>query len=268
MARQLTLMSSHIFCQITPEELFSSYEKGKFIGAFEDSIVDITAWALEEIDIHRQENMVHVALENLINIASHCVNDLSNWHAVCGIFNALNLVYDNVKDSWSDLDPTLQSFYMERKDYFSEVGKQQLNEVLKNLQPPCVPVIRPFVGEIEILNQQNPQNAFATEIINVAKLRKMGKIIMEVKKLHKPVYSLNEVPVIREYLQRPRSLWEVVRCIKDSYVTERKDERSILLDMILRNSSFKNTLSSIVTEVVSNEWKNLHEEYVVVVAEL
>lgn len=260
-ARQLTLISSQIFCQITPEELFSTTER-EFIGAFEDSIVDITAWALEEIDIHRQEHMTHVALESLMNIAYHCATDLSNWHAVCGIFNAINLVFDNIKDTWAELESSLQSFYTEKKDYFSESGKQQLNEILKNLQPPCVPVIRPFLGEIEILHQQNPQNNFSPDIINVDKLRKMGKIIMEIKKLHKPPYSLNEVPVIKEYLMRPRSLWEVVRCIKESYVTERKDERSILLDMILRNSNFKTTLGSIVSEVVSNEWKNLHEEYV------
>jgi hypothetical protein len=255
-------MSSQIFSQITAEELFCTGDKGQFIGTFEDHIVDITAWVLEEIDLHRQENMMHVALENLVNIAYHCAMDLSNYHAVCGIFNALNLVSDNIKDAWNELDTSSSqvSFYTEKKDLFSEYGKQQLNDLLKSLQPPCVPVIRPFVGEIELLHQQHPQHKFTEDIINVGKIRKIGKVIMEVKKLHKPAYSLEEVPVIQEYLQRPRSLWEVVRCLKESYVTERKDERSILLDMILRNSNFKTTLSSIVSEVITSEWKNLHNE--------
>eukprot|EP01127_Copromyxa_protea_P000196 TRINITY_DN10185_c0_g1_i1.p1 TRINITY_DN10185_c0_g1~~TRINITY_DN10185_c0_g1_i1.p1 ORF type:complete len:1047 (-),score=228.31 TRINITY_DN10185_c0_g1_i1:56-2896(-) len=258
-ARQLCLISSDLFCKIKPRDMLALKDEDRpNLKAFDDNLVAIQAWALEEISTFQKLGQASLALEILGQIAYHS-SVYNNWHAAFAIINAFNVTYTSqLKMDWKKVtNPIAMKFYFDHRDIFSPSQKKELGELLKNLVYPCVPIVSPYVGAIELIQKANPQDMLTPQIINIDKNKKIGEIIVRLQRLQKVTYNFVPVPAIQGYLLRSREVSQLVCGLGSN---SSSTANASIFEVILNDPEFKTEIQGIVKEVLEEEISKLRAE--------
>jgi len=257
-ARQLCLRHFEIFHKIRPSELLASKDENRpNVKAMDDNLVILQSWVLDEIAIFQKMGQTSTALNAFGMIAFYC-STLNNWHAALAIVNAFNSVFTTVKVDWGKVNQAQgRKFYFDHRDIFMK--KKELGDLLKGLQLPCVPLLAPFRGAIDLIMKTNPKDMLNSQIINVEKKKKLGDVICKVQKFQKINYNFITVPAIQSYISKPREVSHLV-CGLGANLKDFQTTSSSMMENLLRDPEFQEEIKLLTQEVYEEEMRLLAAE--------
>ncbi|KAJ6123710.1 Guanine-nucleotide dissociation stimulator CDC25 [Penicillium samsonianum] len=209
-ARQLTIMESHMFGKVQRDELLNKNWQKKDSSTTPELAPNIRAlirysnqlsnWVgaliLTESDLKKRTQVVG----HLINVANTC-HQLHNYSAVVSILAGLESapIYRLVRTwamvterSCNTLRP-LQAMIRSAQNY------QAYRDTLRVVVAPCVPFLGLFLKDLTFIEDGNP--AMTPEgLVNFHKYTMLASTINEVQRLKECPYNLRPVPELQEYL--------------------------------------------------------------------
>ncbi|KAL6450080.1 BUD5 Bud site selection protein 5 [Candida maltosa Xu316] len=214
-AKQLTLLESHIFCSIKSNELLNqNYTTKKAHLKLAPNVRQsllftncLSGYVLESI---LQPNLTHKLRMNTIKtwlkVAISCLY-LRNFNSLAAIITALEShLITRLSSIWFDLE----SKYTELYDYLSSIIHPEKNYTiyrnklknflnLDNHSVPIVPYFSLFLQDLTFVNDGNPKyrkaNGFLNQkVINIDKYLKITRIIADIECLQIPYLNDNDGP--------------------------------------------------------------------------
>ena len=201
-ARQLSLIESHLFQQISPKECLGQAWNKKNKEERAPNIVELTKrfnqvsnWVATEI--LREEKLAARAkvLKRFIKVAAAC-REINSFNAVQEIVAALNSasVY-RLKLTWGQLKGKTEELWRRTQESLSkEANWKKFREVLAQCDPPCIPYLGIFLSDLTFIEEGNPDSIVmeGVETINFVKRRKVADVIAKIQTYQVPY---NFVPV-------------------------------------------------------------------------
>ncbi|QSL64821.1 hypothetical protein MERGE_002124 [Pneumocystis wakefieldiae] len=208
-ARQLTIMESRIYNKIKPIEFLNkAWSKHVCNGIAENirSMIlksnQITGWVTQTILSQSEvKKRVHI-LKHFINIADRC-RGLNNFSTVTSIISGINSapIY-RLKRTWELVTKkTINTFDSLNKMMDSSKNFSEYRELLRLINPPCVPFLGVYLTDLTFIEDGNPDMIKnSKDLINFSKRIKTAEIIRDIQQYQSTSYSFQVVPEIQSYL--------------------------------------------------------------------
>ncbi|KAF0978870.1 hypothetical protein FDP41_001940 [Naegleria fowleri] len=137
-------------------------------------------------------------VEKFLELANHC-KSLNNFNAVFSIMSGLNSsavhrlskVWDAISEESKKIREDLE--YLRQGNNFSN-----LRNVLKNVNPPCVPFNGLFLTDLTFIEDGAPK--YINGLINFGKCRLFAKVIRDIQTYQNTRYNFEEYPELKELL--------------------------------------------------------------------
>eukprot|EP01117_Protostelium_nocturnum_P018383 TRINITY_DN7676_c0_g2_i1.p1 TRINITY_DN7676_c0_g2~~TRINITY_DN7676_c0_g2_i1.p1 ORF type:complete len:700 (-),score=223.87 TRINITY_DN7676_c0_g2_i1:205-2304(-) len=206
MARQLTLISFSIFCNIQMREFnnLAWEKKGKERKApnillFIDRSNKLTTWVCESIlDAPSIEESAQV-IETFIRVSEHCknLNNFSDFMAIMtGLMHSsisrLRRRWDKISSASSKVFTSLEEYVCMEKNYSA------LRAATKKATPPIVPFLGVWMQDLVFIDE-NPTK-LKDDHINFDKMEMISDVIERIKYCSKSKYHLMPSPSIQKLL--------------------------------------------------------------------
>ncbi|KAI9278025.1 ras guanine nucleotide exchange factor domain-containing protein [Sporodiniella umbellata] len=207
LARQITLLQNHLFCQIEPYEIrdqrFKKKKKSANIKAMISKSTQTTNWIqdsiLSELDVKKRANV----LKYWIKVADACLQ-LNNYDTLMAIQSALSSTciirlkktWDNVPNKHKSLLKSVLSVLDSSRNYSEYRGR------LKVAVAPCLPFLGIYLTDMTFFDDGNPDSCITQsgkKLINMYKFTSVTKIFIEIDQFQKP-YHLSKLDEIQAYL--------------------------------------------------------------------
>lgn len=218
-AKQLTLIESHIFCSINPDELLNENFTSKraylklapnvrlsllFTNCLSEYVLESSLHP--EINQKTRVSMIKTWLK----IAISCLY-LRNFNSLAAIITALQShLITRLDKVWSDLSPKYRELY----DYLSGIIHPEKNYLIyrtklrnfliaNDYNVPIVPYFSLFLQDLTFLTDGNPNyrkaNTFLNQkLINIDKYLKITRIIADIESLQIPYINNKENVVVNK----------------------------------------------------------------------
>lgn len=249
-ARQLTLFHSSIWIELVPE-LFLAVEEPREIADMRASSDQLVEWVVYEIKKHQKRGRCGVALEFMCSAMMHC-QKLQNWHAVNAFITAFNRII--IINEWDQIKPEVSAFYKDFKNLNSR-RTEELAQIHKTLYSPCVPILRYFTESVQAIHGSHAKNMLTDQIVNIEKMKLLGDVVLEVKRMQSVTYNLVPINSMREYIYTMRGQY-YNQIDESSSHPFRSSIRDTLKDMLSRDEwkdQESSPLVKLVTSVVEEE---------------
>ncbi|CCG84890.1 protein of unknown function [Taphrina deformans PYCC 5710] len=247
-ARQLTIMESHLYNKIKPTEcLDKSWSKPDAADGAENIKAmilhsnQITAWVAEAIlyqtDLKKRVNLI----KHFVFIAEKC-RVLNNFSTLTAIISGLNSApIHRLRRTWDLLNARVAMSAEDLNRLMnSSKNFSQYREALHSTMPACVPFLGVYLTDLTFIEDGNPNMSVkARHLINFSKRQKTADVIRDIQQYQAVPYSLQAVPEIQNYI---RSCMDITRDISELYhislerePREREDEK---IARLLQESGF------------------------------
>jgi hypothetical protein len=242
LARQLTLITSHIYCSIQPDELLSldwgkrATEKAQNVrtmGAIHTDLAHIVGDTILGPDDAKKRAAL---IKHWTKIAHHCL-ELHNYDSLVAIMSSLNSsVVQRLRRTW-ELVSRKTRVRLAELDAVVDLSRNQasLRRRLEAPIAPCIPFIGIYLTDLTFLDAGNPRtrelpgartpNGESVSVINFDKHMRMAKVISHLQKFQVP-YNLQPVPGMQAWMQSNMSR---MRASKDELVCK-FHRRSLLVE--------------------------------------
>ncbi|KAJ1303305.1 hypothetical protein OPQ81_011502 [Rhizoctonia solani] len=211
LARQFTILESHLYCKILPEEILdvglpsSAGERRDSIRAMSTLSTAITGW-VTEIILDEQDTKKRTALLKLfIKIADHC-EDLNNFSTLRSILAALD------SSTISRLSKTWMGLSAKNKTRLENLRKltdhtrnhYEYRARLRSIRGQAVPFLGLYLTDVTFCREGNPDKRVSPydptrTLLNFDKYRRLATIAEDVQRFQTP-YNLIEIPEVQKYL--------------------------------------------------------------------
>ncbi|KTW29649.1 hypothetical protein T552_00858 [Pneumocystis carinii B80] len=208
-ARQLTLIESKIYNKIKPIEFLNKAWSKHVCNSIAENIRSmilksnqITGWVTQTILSQTEvKKRVHF-LKHFINIADKC-RCLNNFSTVTSIISGINSApIHRLKRTWElATKKTISTFDSLNKMMDSTKNFSEYREILRLINPPCVPFLGVYLTDLTFIEDGNPDMIKnSKDLINFSKRIKTAEIIREIQRYQSISYSFQVVPEIQSYL--------------------------------------------------------------------
>lgn len=214
LARQFTLIESHIFCSIQPQELLASewtkkgVSKAVNVRAMSTLSTDLANLVADTI-LHLEDPKKRaVVIKQWVKISKKCL-ELNNYDSLMAIICSLNSsMVLRLKKTW-DLVPQKTKQKLDELKDIVDVSRNYavLRKRLENQTAPCIPFVGIYLTDltfVDVGNQserQLPKDSAeeAVSVINFDKHTRTAKIIGQLQRFQVP-YRLAAVPEMQEWM--------------------------------------------------------------------
>ncbi|KAM0715284.1 hypothetical protein Q7P37_008782 [Cladosporium fusiforme] len=217
-ARQLTLMTSRIYCEIKSAELLScGFAKGRankssHVLAMQKFSTDLAHMVNENILAPTEVKKRALVIKQWIKIAACCL-DIRNFECLVAIVSAVdNTPIKRLKRTWEVVNKKSKAKLDELRlmnDYPS--NWVNLRHHVEEAAAPCLPFLGIYCKDLTFINDGNsstrqlPGSAsapgeHATTVINFDKYARMAKIVSQVQRFQIP-HRLQPVPELQAWLE-------------------------------------------------------------------
>lgn len=225
LARQLTLMTAKIFCDIQAEELLSlawskrGTTKARNVRAMCSINTDLAHLVGDTILAPEDAKKRALVIKHWTKIATGCL-EMSNYDSVMGIMCTINSsVVSRLKRTWELVSKKTKG----RLEQLNAVidfshNHKSLRRKLETPVAPCIPFLGIYLTDLTFLDAGNPnmrelpgaasENGEAVSVINFDKHKRMAEVVSHLQKFQVP-YKLRSVPEMQAWidmhLQRMRA---------------------------------------------------------------
>jgi len=209
-ARQLTLLEHGFYQAIQPHELLDSGWNKPDKEKRSPNLLRMTDF-FNQFSKYVSLSVIRCPIKNrtshykkLIKIAEEC-QKLNNFHAVFEIIGGLmNSSVYRLKKTHEVLPNDINKTFQELKDLTAAQRSWKVyREVLKTINPPCVPFIGVTQTDLTFLDDGNPTK-LSNGFVNFKKCLMFAKSIEEIQRYQQKPYNLSPVAQIQEFLVKAR----------------------------------------------------------------
>ena len=217
LARQLTILSSKIFCEIQPEELLSldwnkkTTTKAKNVRSMCTLNTDLAHVVGDSVLTPDDAKKRAVVIKHWSKVAMRCL-DLNNYESLMAIMCSLNSsVVQRLKRTWEVVSKKTRG-RLDELNVVVDFSRNQasLRKRLETPVAPCLPFLGIYLTDLTFVDAGNPKmrelSGTASEsgetisVINFDKQMRMARIISHVQKFQVP-YRLKAVPEMQMWMQ-------------------------------------------------------------------
>ncbi|KAF9067138.1 ras guanine nucleotide exchange factor domain-containing protein [Rhodocollybia butyracea] len=209
LARQLTIMESRLYAQITPEEILESGQDGAKppVNVKEVSSLStaITGWVAESILNERDMKKRTALIKFFIKLADRCVS-LHNYSTFRSLLAALDSsTISRLHQTWMGLNAKTKQ-QLENLRRLADHGRNyyEYRTKLRNTAPPAVPFLGIYLTDVTFCREGNPSHRKSPlnpdkKLHNFNKYHKLARIVQDMQRFQVP-YNLKDIPEAQEYL--------------------------------------------------------------------
>lgn len=141
-----------------------------------------------------------IVLKRWIEVAKKC-RELNNFNSIMIIIAALeNSAIYRLKKTWKALPKKILQIYTELKSYINTKSNYKiLRDAIHSANPPIIPYLGVYLSDLTFIEDGNSDYVFG-DLINFDKRRFLANVITEIQQYQQTPYSLQEVPLIRDFL--------------------------------------------------------------------
>jgi len=225
LARQLTLMTAKIFCDIHAEELLSlawgkrGTTKARHVRAMCSINTDLAHLVGDTILAPEDVKKRALVIKQWTKVAIGCL-EMNNYDSVMGIMCTINSsVVSRLKRTWELVSKKTKT----RLEQLNAVidfshNHKSLRRKLETPVAPCIPFLGIYLTDLTFLDAGNPkmrelpgaasENGEVVSVINFDKHKRMAEVVSHLQKFQVP-YKLRPVPEMQawidSHLQRMRA---------------------------------------------------------------
>ncbi|XP_067939422.1 son of sevenless homolog 1-like [Watersipora subatra] len=207
-ARQETLIEFKLYKAVKPSELVGSVFMKKDRAVHSPNLMRLirhtnrfTYW-LESSILSTQNLEERVAVVSRIIEIMMVFRKLNNLNGVLCVVSSLDSApIHRLGCTFELLKPLYKKFYDDNKELISNHFRRYF-EILRAIDPPCVPFFGVYMTNILKLEEGNPDCLPNTDLINFSKRRKVADITAEIQQYQNQPYNLQTVYSIAEFLEQ------------------------------------------------------------------
>jgi hypothetical protein len=246
-ARQLCLMTSHVYCEIKPEELLrlgsnkKTTPKASNVLNLQKFNTDLAYTVNDTILAPTEAKKRALVIKHWIRIAGCCL-ETRNFECMMAIVESLRTsMIQRLRRTWELVPKKTKTKFDELKAIVDvDENWKSLRHHVNEASAPCLPFLGIYLTDLTFIVQGNPSlrqipgsssgaNEQAISVINFDKYAKMAKVVGQIQRFQVP-YRFHAVPELQSwldaYLHRMReSTTEMCGSFhRRSHVLEPKDE--------------------------------------------
>jgi len=206
MARQLTILDSKVFRQLTPDEClygrWSGSEKlarSPNVCALIAGFNQVNARVISSILLARSSRKRVKLLEWFLQLLYH-LRELQNFHGVMSVLSALqSSPLFRLKKMWLAASKKTDILESTAKLMSPQKSCKEYREVLGNCSPPLLPYIGVYLTDLTFIEDGNPN--LKGGLINFQKHRMCAEVLRQIRLYQQTPYNLVGQPSILEHFQ-------------------------------------------------------------------
>ncbi|KAK1809298.1 Ras guanine nucleotide exchange factor bud5 [Friedmanniomyces endolithicus] len=218
LARQLTLITSRIFCDIRPDELLSlewgkrSTDHARNVRAMCTINTDLAHVVGDTILTPNDAKKRALVIKHWSKVGTRCL-ELNNYDSLVAIMCSINSsVVSRLKRTWEAVSKNTK-LRLADLNAVIDLSRNQasLRKRFETQVPPCIPFLGIYLTDLTFLDAGNPKTRElphtassdgqnAVSVINFDKYSRMAKIISHLQKFQVP-YLLQPVPEMQAWME-------------------------------------------------------------------
>ncbi|KAK1074492.1 Ras guanine nucleotide exchange factor bud5 [Friedmanniomyces endolithicus] len=218
LARQLTLITSRIFCDIRPDELLSlewgkrSTDNARNVRAMCTINTDLAHVVGDTILTPNDAKKRALVIKHWSKVGTRCL-ELNNYDSLVAIMCSINSsVVSRLKRTWEAVSKNTK-LRLADLNAVIDLSRNQasLRKRFETQVPPCIPFLGIYLTDLTFLDAGNPKTRelphtatpdgqHAVSVINFDKYSRMAKIISHLQKFQVP-YLLQPVPEMQAWME-------------------------------------------------------------------
>ncbi|KAK0336974.1 Ras guanine nucleotide exchange factor bud5 [Friedmanniomyces endolithicus] len=218
LARQLTLITSRIFCDIRPDELLSlewgkrSTDHARNVRAMCTINTDLAHVVGDTILTPNDAKKRALVIKHWSKVGTRCL-ELNNYDSLVAIMCSINSsVVSRLRRTWEAVSKTTK-LRLADLNAVIDLSRNQasLRKRFETQVPPCIPFLGIYLTDLTFLDAGNPKTRelphiaspdgqHAVSVINFDKYSRMAKIISHLQKFQVP-YLLQSVPEMQAWME-------------------------------------------------------------------
>jgi len=207
-AEQMTLIDFEIWCAIEPVELLNqcwTKDKIKYRAPNVLRLIarfnELSGWVASNIVWQEKLKKRTKLFKRFIKIAKHCF-EIGNYHSSMAVVAGLNTA-SVARLKFTRSATKLQMKVLESLEVqLNATGSyHNLRELIRNKQPPIIPYIGVYLGDLIFIDEGNPDELDG--LINFHKQRLTYSVILQIQQYQAEDYKhLEQKPEIKMYLSQ------------------------------------------------------------------
>ncbi|KIJ17931.1 hypothetical protein PAXINDRAFT_175648 [Paxillus involutus ATCC 200175] len=205
LARQLTIMESHLYQKIRPMECLSRSREQKTehndnIARVIQTSNRIANWVADAVLSHEDSKKRALVLKHFILVAERC-RDLHNYSSMVAIVSGLNSPpIRRLKRSWEQVH-SRQMAQLNACELTIDSGKNFNNyrSTLAKVAPPCVPFIGVFLTTLTFI--QDGSKDMLENMVNFRKRQKASEVIQDIQRWQTLPHHFHPLLAVQGYLE-------------------------------------------------------------------
>lgn len=216
LARQFTLMTSKIFCDIQPQELLSlewgrkNTQKARNVRSMCTINTDLAHVVGDTVLTPEDAKKRALVIKQWSKVGMHCLA-LNNYDSLMAIMCSLNsTVVQRLRRTWELVSKKTKTRLSELNTVVDYSRNQaSLRRRLESPTAPCLPFLGIYLTDLTFVDAGNPktrelpgrasENGETVSVINFDKHMRMAKIISHLQKFQVP-YKLQPVPEMQTWM--------------------------------------------------------------------
>jgi len=230
LARQLTLIESKIFSQITPSELFrKAWAKPKAspnVMALIDRFNQVSYWIATEITALKDTKKRTLAISKFIEIGQH-FNEMNNFNGIMEITSALNLnLIQRLKNDWKNVSPKHIFIYKNLIELMNPNSNwTTFRKAVSERALPVLPFQGVFLSDFTFIDEL--PDTLSNGLINFEKMSFLGKALVDIHTSQSVPYNFQESKELIAWQANQKvlsedELWEASRKCETSEISPRR----------------------------------------------
>lgn len=217
LARQITLVTSEIFCAIQPEELLSlewgksGTETARNVRAMCTINTDLAHVVGDTVLAPDDAKKRAAVIKHWSKVAARCI-ELNNYDSLMAIMCSINSsVVSRLKRTWELVSKNTKTRLAELNAVIDFSRNQaSLRRRLETPVAPCIPFLGIYLTDLTFLDAGNPktrelpgaasEDGKPVSVINFDKHMRMAKVITHLQKFQVP-YKLQPVPEMQAWME-------------------------------------------------------------------
>ncbi|KAH7885094.1 ras guanine nucleotide exchange factor domain-containing protein [Phlebopus sp. FC_14] len=206
LARQLTIMESHLYQKIRPMECLQRSREQKTdhndnIARVIQTSNRIANWVADTVLSYEDSRKRAAMLKQFISVADRC-RSLHNYSSMVAIVSGLNSPpIRRLKRSWEQVNSRHMS-QLNACEMTIDSGKNFNNyrSTLAKVTPPCVPFIGVFLTTLTFI-QDGSKDTLPGNLVNFRKRQKASEVIQDIQRWQSIPHHFHPLSAVQGYLE-------------------------------------------------------------------
>ncbi|KAG1765912.1 ras guanine nucleotide exchange factor domain-containing protein [Suillus occidentalis] len=206
LARQLTIMESHLYQKIRPVECLQRSREQKTdhndnIARVIQTSNRIANWVADSVLIHEDSRKRSAILKQFISVADRC-RSMHNYSSMVAIVSGLNSPpIRRLKRSWEQVNARHMA-QLGSCELTIDSGKNFNNyrSTLARVSPPCVPFIGVFLTTLTFI-QDGSKDTLPGNLVNFRKRQKASEVIQDIQRWQTFPHNFNPITSVQTYIE-------------------------------------------------------------------